>query len=312
MENISDVIILGGGPAGLSAAIYAARAKLKTLVIEKGAIGGLITLTHNIENYPGGMDGDSGIELTARMKKQAEKYGAVFVTDEITSLNIIDKNKKLIGYNGEYNTKAIIVAAGAYPRKLGCKGETEHVGQGVSYCATCDGSFFTGLEVFVVGGGNSALEEAVFLTKFARKVTVIHRRDEFKASKYVQDKARNNDKIEFMLSSQVIEIKGDGAVESLIIKDLKTENTSEYKVDSKDGMMGVFIFVGYKPNNDLVKDIIEIDENGYIITNDRMETNIEGIYAAGDIRVKTLRQVVTAVADGAIAAVEAGKYIGPI
>lgn len=312
MENISDVIILGGGPAGLSAAIYAARAKLKTLVIEKGAIGGLITLTHNIENYPGGMDGDSGIELTARMKKQAEKYGAVFVTDEITSLNIIDKNKKLIGYNGEYNTKAIIVAAGAYPRKLGCKGETEHVGQGVSYCATCDGSFFTGLEVFVVGGGNSALEEAVFLTKFARKVTVIHRRDEFKASKYVQDKARNNDKIEFMLSSQVIEIKGDGAVESLIIKDLKTENTSEYKVDSKDGMMGVFIFVGYKPNNDLVKDIIEIDENGYIITNDRMETNIEGIYAAGDIRVKTLRQVVTAVADGAIAAVEAEKYIGPI
>lgn len=312
MGNSYDVVIIGGGPAGLSAAVYAARAKMSTLVVEKSAVGGLITLTGDVENYPGGLPGESGIELTDRMKKQAEKFGAVFASDEITGMNISGKEKILTGYNGTYRAKAVIIAAGAYPRKLECSGETEHVGQGVSYCATCDGSFFSGLEVFVAGGGDAALEEAVFLTKFAKKVTVIHRRDEFRASPYVVEKAKKNDKIKFMLSTQIVEIKGEGAVESLVLKDLKTGNLSEYKADPGDGMMGVFVFIGYKPNTELVKGVIELDSNGYIITNDKMETNIEGIYAAGDIRAKTLRQVVTAVSDGAIAAVEAEKYIADV
>lgn len=309
MAELYDVIILGAGPAGLSAGIYAARAKMKTLIIEKGIPGGLIFNTSEVDNYPGATKNETGPSLSEKMKQQAEDFGVVFATDEITEVNIREKIKKLVGSKGEYQAKSLIVATGAFPRTVGCKGESEHMGQGVSYCATCDGGFYSGLEVFVIGGGDAAVEEAIFLTRFARKVTLVHRRDQLRAAKSIQDKAFNNEKIEFMLDTVVDEIKGDNAVESIVFKNTKTNEKIEYKADPKEGIMGVFIFIGYKPYSDLFKDDIKINESGYIKTDEKMATNIDGVFAAGDIRVKPLRQVVTAVSDGAVAAVEAEKYV---
>lgn len=309
MKKTYDVIILGGGPAGLAAGLYSARAKMNTLIIEKGVHGGQIFSTNEIINYPGASENSSGPALSERMKQQAEDFGVQFVTDEITKIDITGKIKYLLGNSDTYQAKSLIIAAGSFPRTIGCKGESEHVGQGVSYCATCDGGFYSGLEVFAVGGGDAAVEEAIFLTKFARKVTIVHRRDKLRAAKSIVDKAEKNEKIEFMYNAVIEEIKGEGIVESLVFKNTQTGELTEYKVDPKDGIMGVFIFVGYIPNNDLFKDVIETDEIGYIKTNEKMETNIDGVFAAGDIRVKPLRQVVTAVSDGAIAAVEAEKYV---
>ncbi|APH18420.1 thioredoxin-disulfide reductase [Clostridium botulinum] len=309
MENLYDVIIIGSGPAGLSAGLYAARARLKTLILERNKAGGQIVITDEVANYPGSIRDATGASLVARMGEQVDEFGAERKKDNVKEVDFTGKIKIIKGEKEEYKAKSVIIATGAAPRHIGCKGENELIGKGVSYCATCDADFFTDLEVFVIGGGDSALEEALYLTKFARKVTVVHRRDALRGAKSIQEKVFKNPKIEIMWDSVVEEIKGDGIVESAVFKNKKTGEITEYFADEDDGTFGIFVFVGYLPINNLFKDIVTMNEAGYIKTNDRMETNIEGIFAAGDIREKSLRQVVTAAADGAIAAVEAYKYV---
>ena len=303
-----DLIIIGGGPAGLSAGLYAARSRLNTLIIERDIDGGQIASTAEVENYPGSVLNATGPILVARMVEQALGFGAQKVSDEIVEVDFSDKIKIVKGKKEEYQGKTIIIATGAVPRLIGCPGEKELTGRGVSYCATCDGPFFEDLEVFVMGGGDSAVEEAIYLSKFARKVTIIHRRDELRAAKSIQEKAFANPKIDFMWDTVITEVKGEGMLESFIVKNVKTGVEKEIFPDDEDGAFGIFVYVGHLPSTELFKDIIEMDR-GYIITNDNMETNVPGIYAAGDNRVKSLRQVVTAAADGAIAAVQAEKYI---
>ncbi|CBZ03146.1 thioredoxin-disulfide reductase [Clostridium botulinum] len=309
MENLYDVIIIGSGPAGLSAGLYAARARLKTLILERNKAGGQIVITDEVANYPGSIRDATGASLVARMEEQVEEFGAERKKDNVKEVDFTGKIKIIKGEKEEYKAKSVIIATGAAPRHIGCKGENELIGKGVSYCATCDADFFTDLEVFVIGGGDSALEEALYLSKFARKVTVVHRRDALRGAKSIQEKVFKNPKIEIMWDSVVEEIKGDGIVESAVFKNKKTGETTEYFADEDDGTFGIFVFVGYLPINNLFKDIITMNEAGYIKTNDKMKTNIEGVFAAGDIREKSLRQVVTAAADGAIAAVEAYKYV---
>ncbi|MBQ4362203.1 MAG: thioredoxin-disulfide reductase [Lachnospiraceae bacterium] len=312
MGKLYDVIILGAGPGGLAAGIYAGRARLSTLIIEKGQDGGQIAITDEIENYPGQMvdAGESGASLAARFTAQAEKFGCERAHDTIKAVEIQGDVKKLIGADGEYEGKTLIIAAGAYPRPIGCEGEQEFLGKGVSYCATCDGYFFRDLEVYVVGGGDAAVEEAIFLTKFARRVTVIHRRDELRAAKSIQERAFANDRLFFMWDSVVTKLEGDGILQKMTCRNTKTGELTEYECDPEDGMFGVFGFIGRVPNTDLLKDSgLEMDEKGYIPTDDDMRTNIPGVFAAGDIRVKSLRQVVTAAADGAVAATQAEKFI---
>ncbi|HHX59797.1 MAG TPA: thioredoxin-disulfide reductase [Epulopiscium sp.] len=305
---IYDVIIIGAGPAGLAAGLYASRARLNTLIIEKEGYGGQIATTDEVANYPGSIENASGPSLTARMVEQAEEFGAKKISDEIISVNFDEKVKVIQGKTAEYKAKSVILATGAVPRPIGCPGEKELVGRGVSYCATCDAAFFEDLEVYVMGGGDTAVEEAMYLAKFARKVTVIHRRDELRAAKSIQEKAFKNEKLAFIWDSAITEIKGDGILESMVIKNLKTNEETEIFPDEDDGTFGVFPFIGYLPATKLFDGIIHI-ENGYIKTDEDMHTNIEGVFAAGDVRVKSLRQVVTATADGAIAAVQAEKYI---
>ncbi|NLC03221.1 MAG: thioredoxin-disulfide reductase [Tissierellia bacterium] len=305
---IYDVIIIGGGPAGLSAGLYAARARISTLIIEKEAPGGQIATTDEVANYPGSIEGATGPLLTARMVEQADEFGAVRVSDQIKSVDFSGKIKVLKGDKGEYQAKSVIIATGAVPRPMGVPGEKSLTGRGVSYCATCDAPFFEDLEVFIIGGGDSAVEEAIYLTKFARKVTIVHRRDELRAAKSIQEKAFKNEKMAFMWDTVVEEVKGKGILESIVFKNVKTGELSEVFPDEEDGAFGIFVFVGYLPATNLFDGIIDM-ENGYIKTDDNMKTNIEGVFAAGDNRVKSLRQVVTATADGAIAAVQAEKYI---
>ncbi|MBU5675431.1 thioredoxin-disulfide reductase [Alkaliphilus sp. MSJ-5] len=309
MENIYDVIIIGGGPAGLSAGLYAARGKMSTLILEKEKAGGQIVSTEEVANYPGSMQNATGPILIDRMVEQCNEFGAKFEKDTIKDIKVDESIKVLVGEKATYKAKSIIIASGANPRPIGAPGERELTGKGVSYCATCDADFFTDLEVFVIGGGDSAVEEAIFLTKFARKVTIVHRRDELRAAKSIQDKAFNNAKIDFIWDSTVTEIKGDGIVESVVFKNLKTGETTEYTANEDDGTFGIFVFVGYIPATEIFKGIINMDEVGYIITDDNMKTNVPGVFAAGDCRVKSLRQVITAAADGAIAAIQAEKYI---
>lgn len=309
MENIYDVIIIGGGPAGLSAGLYAARGKMKTLILEKEKAGGQIVTTHEVANYPGSMEKATGPILVDRMVEQCSEFGAKLEKDTINEIKVEGAIKLLVGEKATYKAKSIIITSGAKPRLIGVPGEKEFTGKGVSYCATCDADFFTDLEVFVIGGGDSAVEEALFLTKFARKVTIVHRRDELRAAKSIQEKAFNNPKINFIWDSTVEEIKGDGIVESVVFKNLKTGETTEYTADEEDGTFGIFVFVGYIPVTGIFKGIIDMDEAGYIITDDNMKTNVPGVFAAGDCRVKSLRQVITAAADGAIAATQAEKYI---
>lgn len=304
-----DLVIIGAGPAGLAAGLYAGRARLNTLIIEKQKNGGQIVITSEIENYPGCLDEETGPSLIDRMVKQTEKFGVDHVFDTVTDVELEGEEKVIKCLNGEYNAKAVIIAAGAHPVPIGCPGERELSGKGVSYCATCDAAFFEDFEVYVVGGGDSAVEEAMYLTKFARKVTIIHRRDELRAAKSIQEKAFANPKMNFMWDSVVEEIKGDGLVESMIVKNVKTGELIEIKADEEDGTFGIFVFIGFKPNSDLFDGKVQMDERKYIITDDDMKTDIPGVFAAGDIRKKSLRQVVTAAADGAIAAVQAGKYI---
>lgn len=309
MDKIYDVIILGAGPGGLAAGLYSGRYRLSTLIIERGKDGGQIAITDNIENYPGQIvEGESGPSLIERMTKQADKFGADRVCDTIDKVELDGSVKMLYGKKDTYRCKTLIIATGAFPRPIGCKREGEFIGKGVSFCATCDANFFEDMEVYVVGGGNSAVEEAMYLTKFARKVTIIHRRDELRAAKSIQEKAFKNPKMAFMWDSVVEELHGDGILDGMTVKNVKTGELTRVDADPDDGMFGVFGFIGNNPRSELFEGILDMD-HGYIKTDDNMHTNIPGVFAAGDIRVKSLRQVVTAAADGAIAAMQAEKYI---
>ncbi|MBE6081624.1 MULTISPECIES: thioredoxin-disulfide reductase [Tissierellales] len=308
MKEVYDLIIIGAGPAGLSAGLYGARAKLNVLIVEKEKSGGQIVMTEEVANYPGSIENASGPSLTARMVQQADAFGAERTLDTITEVQIDGKIKVLKGEKRNYKAKAVIIATGAKSKPIGCPGEKEFTGKGVSYCATCDADFFTDLEVFVVGGGDAAVEEAMYLTKFARKVTIIHRRDKLRAAKSIQEKAFKNPKIQFLWNAAVKEIKGDGVVQSMIVKNTITGEEKEIFADEDDGTFGIFVFIGYNPVTQLFEGILDM-ERGYIKTDENMKTNIPGVFAAGDCRVKSLRQVVTATSDGAIAAVEAEKYI---
>ena len=311
MSDIYDVVIIGAGPAGLAAGLYAARARLKTIIIEKEKSGGQIVSTEEVANYPGSVENASGPSLIARMVEQADEFGAERVLDTISEVELEGKIKVLKGKKNEYKAKSVIIATGAKPRPIGCPGEKELMGKGVSYCATCDGAFFEDLEVYVIGGGDAAVEEAIYLTKFARKVTIVHRRDELRAAKSIQEKAFKNEKMDFLWNSVVDEIKGDGIVESMVVKNKVTGEKTEIVADEEDGTFGIFVFVGYLPETKLFEGLVDM-EKGYIKTDAEMHTNIPGVFAAGDCRVKSLRQVVTATADGAIAAVQAEKYIGEV
>ena len=311
MGKIYDLIILGAGPGGLAAGLYGGRYRLDTLVIEKGQDGGQIAITNEIENYPGQMvdQEESGPSLIARMTKQVEKFGAARVCDTIVKAELEGPVKKLTGVKGDvYEAKTVILATGAHPRPIGCKNEKEFLGKGISFCATCDANFYEDFEVYVVGGGDSAVEEAMYLTKFARKVTLIHRRDKLRAAESIQEKAFKNPKLHFMWDTVVEEVDGDGIMDTMIVKNVKTGELTTIKADPDDGMFGLFGFIGYLPNTDNLQDCGLEMVNGYIKTDDNMHTNIPGVFAAGDVRVKSLRQVVTAAADGAIAASEAEHY----
>ncbi|WP_312280648.1 thioredoxin-disulfide reductase [Oscillibacter sp.] len=308
MSKTYDVIILGAGPAGLAAGLYAGRSRLDTLIIEKGQDGGQIAITSEIENYPGQLlEGETGPSLVARMTEQAKKFGAERVSDVMKSLDLSGDVKKVTGNKGEYLAKTVILATGAFPRPIGCKNEAKFLGKGISYCATCDAAFFEDFEVFVVGGGDSAVEEAMYLSKFARKVTIIHRREELRAAKSIQEKAFANPKLHFMWDSVVEEADGDELLSKMVIKNTKTGELTTVEADEEDGMFGLFGFIGLLPNTKLYEGAVDM-ENGYIRTDDNMHTNLPGVFAAGDLRVKSLRQVVTAAADGAIAAMQAEHY----
>ena len=309
MDKIYDVIILGAGPAGLSAGLYAGRSCLKTLIIEKGQDGGQIANTSEIENYPGQMlEDEDGPSLVARMAAQAKAFGAERVSDTIIAAELDGNVKKLTGSKGEYYGKTLIIATGASPRPIGCKNESEYVGRGISFCATCDAFFYRGLEVFVVGGGDAAVEEAIYLTKFARKVTLIHRRDQLRAAKSIQEKAFRNPKMDFIWDSVVEEVGGEELLSKLVLRNVKTGELTTIEADPAEGLFGLFGFIGMVPSTGLFEGLVEM-ENGYIKTDEDMRTNIPGVFAAGDIRVKSLRQVITAAADGAIAATQAEKYL---
>ena len=310
MSKIYDVIILGAGPAGLTAGLYAGRSRLETLIIEKGQDGGQIAITDEIENYPGAMpEGESGPSLIARMTEQVKRFGAERVADTIKSVELQGEVKKLVGVKNEYLAKTVILATGAYPRPIGCKNEAKFVGKGISFCATCDANFFEDCPVYVVGGGDSAVEEAMYLTKFASHVTLIHRRDALRAAKSIQEKAFANPNLSIMWDTVVDEVDGEEIMEKMVLRNVKTGELTTVEANLDEGeIFGLFGFVGYNPRSELFEGQVELD-HGYIPTDADMHTNVPGVFAAGDIRVKSLRQVVTAAADGAIAAMQAEKYI---
>ncbi|MDK2821171.1 MAG: thioredoxin reductase [Clostridia bacterium] len=298
-----DLIIIGGGPAGLTAAIYGARGGLDTILLEKGVPGGQAGQTHMIENYPGFPEGISGMELMMKFAEQAKNYGAKIETSEVQKVALKGQTKKVITNNGEYTARTVIIATGAHWRSLNIPGEKEFYGKGVSYCATCDGPFFRDKKVAVVGGGDSAVEEALFLTRFAREVKIIHRRDTLRAIKVLQDRAHDNPKITFYWNSVVEEIIGTDKVNKLKIKDVKNDTTREEDFD------GVFVFIGTEPNSQFIEEDLTLDAGGYIVTRGNLETSIPGVFAAGDVRSKDYKQVSTAVGDGAVAAMSAERYL---
>ncbi|MEG0308226.1 MAG: thioredoxin-disulfide reductase [Clostridium sp.] len=303
MSQIFDTIIIGGGPAGLSAGLYASRSRMKTLIIERAKYGGQATTTDELENYPGSIEECTGTSLSQRMRKQAEEFGTEFVKDEVVETVLEGDIKTIKCRKGEYQAKTIIIATGATPRLGGFKNEIELRGKGISYCATCDADFFTDLDIAVMGGGDSAITEAIYLAKFGETVTVIHRRDELRAAKSLQEKAFANPKIRFIWDSTIDSANGDEILESLTVRNLKTGEVSNLEVN------GCFVFVGYLPISELFRGKINMTERGDIQTDEDMRTNIPGVFAAGDVREKTLRQVITAAADGAIAATNAEHYI---
>ena len=309
MEELYDVIILGGGPAGLTAGLYAGRGGLKTLLLEKGQDGGQIALTAELENYPGQLlEGETGLSLAGRMAEQCRRFGVERAADTIRSVRLDGPVKELTGERGTYRSRAVILATGAAPRPIGCENEARFVGQGISFCATCDGAFFRGLEVYVAGGGDSAVGEAVYLTRFARKVTVIHRRDRLRAARSIQERAFANPKVAFLWDSVVVRAEGTDVLEAITVKNVKTGALTTLRADPADGMLGLFGFTGYTPNTGLFAGQLALEE-GYISTGEDMSAGLPGVFAAGDVRRKSLRQVVTACADGAVAAVAAERYL---
>lgn len=300
-RKIFDIIILGGGPAGFSSAIYAARGAVSTAIVDINMLGGQPSNYLELENYPG-FQLVGGYDLMEKFEEHADKFGVEkFPMQEITKIDLA--KKKIYTKEYEFSAKSIIIATGAQPMKLGVKGEKEFVGRGVSYCAVCDGAFYKDKIVAVVGGGNSAIEEAMYLTKFARKVYVIHRRDKLRADKILQEKAFKNQKIEFIWNSIVLEIQGENTVKSIVLKNLQTDKISELKID------GIFPYIGISPNTELFSGQLNQDKYGFIITDTTMATSVDGVYAIGDVRNTPLRQVVTAASDGAIGATYALRYI---
>lgn len=303
MSEEYDIIIIGSGPAGMSAAIYAGRGGYRTLIIEKMSPGGQMMLTDEIENYPAFPNGITGFELQDKMFKQAKKFDAEFKTETVTKITRRVNNKFSINTeNNEYKALSVVIASGAKSRLLGVKGEKELTSKGVSYCGTCDGPFYRGKKVIVAGGGDTAITEALFIAKFASKVSIIHRRDRFRAVKSLVDKAESKDNIEFIFNKVIKSINGENKVVSVTIEDVENNESSDIETD------GVFIFIGLLPNSDYLDKKI-LDKGNYVITNEKMETSIEGLYAAGDIRSDTFRQVICAASDGAKAAHYAGEYI---
>ncbi|MBU5361745.1 thioredoxin-disulfide reductase [Enterococcus raffinosus] len=303
-----DVIIIGAGPAGLSAAIYAGRARLKTLLIEKGKDGGQIILTSEIENYPGSLEKESGRSLIKRMTEQVASFGVERAADTIVDVELSNDVKVIKGKKEEYQGRSVIIASGAFPRPIGCANEKEFMGKGLSYCATCDAAFFEDMEVFVIGGGNSAVEEAMFLSTFARKVTIIQNLAELTADAIAIEQIMANEKVHYVYNSVVESLEGDGIVEAITIRNTETNETTRFEADEEDGLIGVFSFIGYLPQSKIFENVVEM-ENGYIKTDEKMATNVPGVYAAGDVRVKNVRQVVTASGDGCTAAVAVEKYL---
>jgi thioredoxin reductase (NADPH) len=303
--NKEKVIVIGSGPAGLTAAIYAARATLDPLVIVGNMLGGQISITAEVENYPGFPDPDlTGPDLVDRMYRQAERFGARFEYDEVVEVDFSKGSPFSIKTNGnEYEAETVIVTAGASPRRLGVPGEEDFIGRGVSFCATCDGFFFRGRDVVVVGGGDSALEEGLFLTKFANKVSIIHRRDEFRAGPTLERRARANEKIEFIFDSVVDEVIGNGMVTGVKTSNLKSGESGMLSTD------GVFIYIGHYPNSKFLEGHLAMDEHGYVIADHKMRTSIEGVFAAGEIQDSYFRQIATSVGQGCAAAIQCEKWL---
>ena len=298
-----DVIIIGAGPAGYTAAIYASRAKREVLVISGNLPGGQLMLTTEVENYPGFAEGIMGPELMTTMRKQAERIGTTIIDDEVVNVDFRHKPFKILTYSDEYESDSVIIATGASPRKLGIKGEQEFSAKGVSYCATCDGPFFRNQEIIVAGGGDSAMEEAIFLTKFGKNVHVVHRRDRLRASKIMQDRALENSKIKFHWNSAIEEIKGNEKVNQITIRDLKTNNQQTLDVGA------VFVAIGHEPNTNLFKGQIELDHQGYIILKNYTYTSVNGVFAAGDVHDHRYRQAITAAGFGCMAAIDVDRYL---
>lgn len=301
--KIYEVIIIGGGPAGLTAGLYTSRSRFNTLLIEIGLLGGQMTTTEVIENYPGFPQGINGDELSRLMEEQAKRFGLEVVSQEVVEVKLEGERKLVKTDESTYLCEALIICTGTEYRKLGIPGEKEFTGKGVSYCATCDGAFFKDSQIVVVGGGDSALTEALFLTKFAKELTIIHRRDALRGTKIYQERVLSNPKIKMLWNSVVQKIKGDSIVRSIVIKNVKTGEINEFNTE------GVFLFVGVSPRTKFLKNLITSDEAGYIVTDENCETSIKGIFAAGDCRKKLLRQIATAVGDGATAAFATEKYL---
>lgn len=305
-DRLYDVIIVGGGPAGLSAAIYLGRARYRVLVLEKEKLGGQIVITDEVVNYPGVLKTD-GEALTATMRRQAEQFGAEFLLSEVEAIDLAGEVKTVKTGRGDFYSFGLVLATGANPRRLGFTGEAEFQGRGVAYCATCDGEFFTGKEVLVIGGGFAAAEEAIFLTKYARKVTVLVRKGQFSCAQSVVDQVTAHEKIEVRYHHELLAVSGDGKIEEALLLNNETGEQSTYSLGGES--FGVFVFAGYLPNTGLLQGKVELDEAGYVVTDRQQKTSVDGVYAAGDLCIKPLRQVVTAVSDGAIAGTELEKHV---
>ena len=305
-KNLYDVAIIGGGPAGLTAALYLARACYRVIVLEKEKFGGQITITSEVVNYPG-IEITDGKTLTENMRVQAQNFGAEFKLAEVTSINMDNDVKEIETTKGKIHCLGVLLATGAHPRMIGFEGEAEYKGHGVAYCATCDGEFFTGKDIFVIGGGFAAAEESVFLTKYAKHVTILVREEDFTCAKATADETKANKDITVLYNKEVVRVEGDGVLRSITWKDLVSGEETTHKVENDT--FGVFVFAGYEPETSLVKGLAEIDERGYIITDKSQMTTRDGLFAAGDVCIKPLRQVVTAVGDGALAATELEKYV---
>ncbi|MBK1468790.1 NAD(P)/FAD-dependent oxidoreductase [Parvimonas parva] len=303
-----DCIIIGAGPAGISAGIYAARSSMKTIIIEKGTPGGLIAKTDEIANYPGAEDVPTGPALIERMVKQAKSFGAEFITDTVVNGDFSNTTKVVVGENNTYEGKSVIIATGSNPRLLDVPGEKEFTGKGIAYCATCDAPFFQGLDIYVVGSGEAAVEEAMYLTKFGRSVTLLVRKDKLSVAKSIEEKAFKCENLNIMWNVEVESFEGAGILGAMNIVNNKTGEKTKIVPREGDMIFGVFIFIGYVPESSIFEGKIETNRN-YVVSDGSMKTNVEGVFVAGDVRVKELRQVVTAVNDGAIAAVNAGKYV---